>query len=685
VGEEADLLTAHVTPRSLIVSYCLGAVLTFITVAISSSRVSRLNIVAAVRGTDDVHARETKRRTHWLWVALGLPALVIPPLGIWLLLRKGFGLPNAWVWGPIGILAGAFLLFLGQSNNSLFFFSMGMSLVPLALAGIVRYLGAPARAVWSAVGGYLAVYWLMPNELHEALFGTLDGNIEMFVLSGIMIVIGLTLLIVFNARFLTGLFTRSGDASRAYAATVGLVVAAVVSAAAAALLGDRGNGVGQVLYMVAGLLVFAGVLAFAAARFPKLGPALKMGVAYPIANRFRTGMTIAMFSLIVFSIVVMSTLTANFSAIYAGDEAKGGWDVIAESSRTNPVPDLVAALNEEGSFDTSQIQVAARASSQEVSSEVRQAGREKWENYPVRAADDTFFAANEAKLDMRARGYETDEAVYEAVRTTPGLAVMDAMPIPSDDFGSTGWQVKGIEAGDEVFEPFQVEMRDPVTGKAATVTVIGVFSSKLPWGLMSGIYTNAATFTPVFGEPDARTTFLRLAPGTDGEAAAKGIKAALLTKGVQTLSLQERIDTDAAESKGFTRIFQLFMGLGLFVGIAALGVIAFRSVVERRQQIGMLRAIGYQRGTVALTFLFESSFIALMGILSGVVGAAILSRNLMTSEDFAGTSTTGFDFFIPWDEVVAFVAIAYVFSLLLTWWPSRGAAKVPVAEALRYE
>ena len=57
----------------------------------------------------------------------------------------------------------------------------------------------------------------------------------------------------------------------------------------------------------------------------------------------------------------------------------------------------------------------------------------------------------------------------------------------------------------------------------------------------------------------------------------------------------------------------------------------------------------------------------------------------MTSDDFTGTSTSGFEFFIPWAEVVTFVVVAYVFSLLLTWWPSRGAAKVPVAEALRYE
>ena len=76
------------------------------------------------------------------------------------------------------------------------------------------------------------------------------------------------------------------------------------------------------------------------------------------------------------------------------------------------------------------------------------------------------------------------------------------------------------------------------------------------------------------------------------------------------------------------------MGLGLFVGVAAVGVIAFRTVVERRQQIGMLRAIGYTRGMIGLTFLIESAFIAFMGVLSGVVFALILARQLIT-EQFA--------------------------------------------------
>jgi ABC-type antimicrobial peptide transport system permease subunit len=56
----------------------------------------------------------------------------------------------------------------------------------------------------------------------------------------------------------------------------------------------------------------------------------------------------------------------------------------------------------------------------------------------------------------------------------------------------------------------------------------------------------------------------------------------------------------------------------------------------------------------------------------------------MTSADFTAEAR-GFEFFIPWTEVILFIIVAYAFSLLLTWWPSRGAARVPIAEALRYE
>jgi ABC-type antimicrobial peptide transport system permease subunit len=78
----------------------------------------------------------------------------------------------------------------------------------------------------------------------------------------------------------------------------------------------------------------------------------------------------------------------------------------------------------------------------------------------------------------------------------------------------------------------------------------------------------------------------------------------------------------------------------------------------------------------------ESAFVALMGILSGVVGGVIVSRNLFTTGQFSGE---GVDFTMPWAEVMIFVVLAFVVSLFMTWWPSRSAAQVPVADALRYE
>jgi len=44
--------------------------------------------------------------------------------------------------------------------------------------------------------------------------------------------------------------------------------------------------------------------------------------------------------------------------------------------------------------------------------------------------------------------------------------------------------------------------------------------------------------------------------------------------------------------------------------------------VERRQQVGMLRAIGYQPEMVALSFVLEASFIALVGIGLGTLPAS---------------------------------------------------------------
>ena len=678
LGSEFDFISANVTVTSVVVSYCLGVSLTFVTVVLAAMKVSSVNIVSAIRGTPEDDTPEPRKSVSWLALAAGIPAMVVPPLGVWLFFRKGLGISWTWILAPLGILLGAFAIMIssGGGGMSEFLFSFGFSVIPLSLAAIATHHRAPARVIWTVVGAVLGAYWLSPWNIGEKVLGTeLEGDIEMFVLSGIMVVVSFTLIIVFNARLLTLLF-RGENGHRYYVPAAG-ALAAVAAVAGGVAIGDAADGIGQLMYLVAGLFALVAAFSWAAVRFPRLAPALKMGVAYPLSNRFRTGMTIAMFSLIVFSLTTFSAVNANFEALVTGEDGDGGYDVVVTVNDGDTVTTLREELEAAHAPVAADIVATADVSTYNGSQSARQ-GDGEWTTYPVLAASDGFLAAG-TRLDSRGIGYASDDAALEAVRTDPALALIDAAAV--DGFNMYDFAVDA-DVEDETFEPFTLSVRNDSTGEVTDLTIVGVWSSRAPNKFTSGIYMNTAAYTGAFGAPAFDRTFIRLADGVGSQDGARAIESALATSGVQAESVRELIDESSAQDRAFTRMFQAFMALGLFVGIAALGVIAFRSVVERRQQIGMLRAIGYQTESISLTFVLESTFVALMGILSGVVGGVIVSRNLFTTGQFSGE---GIEFTMPWGEVMLFVGLAFAFSLLMTWWPSRNAASVPVADALRYE
>lgn len=142
------------------------------------------------------------------------------------------------------------------------------------------------------------------------------------------------------------------------------------------------------------------------------------------------------------------------------------------------------------------------------------------------------------------------------------------------------------------------------------------------------------------------------------------------------------MNQSTAAQIGINNLLQGFMALGLLVGIAALGVISARAVVERRQQIGMLRALGFQKGMVALSFLLESSFISGLGILLGVGLGLWLAWDLVT---WLARTNPSFVFAPPWLQILGIAVGAYLFSLVTPVLPARQASQVQPAEALRYE
>lgn len=406
-------------------------------------------------------------------------------------------------------------------------------------------------------------------------------------------------------------------------------------------------------------------------------------------------MTLAMFGLIIFALVVMSVLNTTFGKAFTSDATLGGWDVAAAANSNNPVGDFKGAVQQAGAVNTNDwTALGVNHIVREQQTQVRLVGAPDFKQYTVRGVDGAFADHSTFKFQTRAVGYDSDRAVWDALKRDPTLAVIDASATAQQGgFGPNSdkrFVLTGVKADDKTMQPVPVEFRDQRTGASAQVKIIAVLDQtmNISDGLgigdnAAGLLTNDATFQQVF-PPDRQTTayFVALKTPAESSAVKFAIKAALVRNGVQAIDLRDELQKSQQQSQGFLYLLQGFLGIGLFVGIAALGVIALRSVVERRQQIGMLRALGYQRGMVSASFLIESLFIAVTGVIVGVATGMVLSRNLIASGN-AGAQANSM--VVPYGQIALFVIIALVAAFVMTVIPARRASRVPIAEALRYE
>ena len=587
-----------VTARSLVIAYALGVLLTFVVVALSAWRVSVLTIASAVRNLPEPPRVRTRRR---------------------------------WLGSSLGLLLGAFLVVTGIQGAQALPFMLGVSLALVALARLSRLVGVPDRVAYTAGGLALVLFWLLPFDTWNVI-ADFSMDMSVFLVGGLLLVVGATWTIMYNAPLLLG------------------------------------------------------ALAWSLGRVRALAPVLQLSIAYPLRSLFRTGVTLAMFTLVVFTLVVGTTIAGSFTnALDDVDLFGGGFEVRAVSAPASPVRDEAALLRAAGSG------VRVAAGQAVVPLEARQSGTGRgFETYPVAGLDDAFLETTTYGFSAIADGYGSAEDVWRALREGRGLAVIDPIVAPRRDNWGVGavlpdFQVTGFYLEDGRFKPFPLDVRDQQTGQAERLTVIGVLSDTIP-ELMWGISTSTRTLEGLIGARATPTVhWLDLEPGTDARATAAALESALLAYGLEAEALEETLADSVATSKTFNYIVEGFMALGLVVGVAALGVISARAVVERRQQIGVLRSIGFQRRMIQAAFLIESSFVALTAIVVGtLLGLAIAWSVLSdTAQQAAWRNTLTMD--VPWPTLALSFAVVYGVALLTTLAPALRAARVVPAEALRYQ
>jgi putative ABC transport system permease protein len=574
----------HFETESLILGFSIGVIITFLTVLLASWVVSRLNIVRAIRSIPEPVG--------------GKPSLKLLVVSFLLIV--------------IGIL----LTYQGyvQLSGGLFYTGPCLFLLGGGLAATRWFRPRIAYSVSSA----LILFWtLAPIEW----VSDMESGMEMFVLSGLFLVLAAILLLMMNSSLLLRILTR--------------------------ILASRRRTV----------------------------PVMRIALSYPMKKRFRTGMTLAMFALIIFTVTVIamiSSFQANSVESTFLEEA-GGYDIIGLGNPNNPIPDIKRSIASSptlaGGFDE-----VSSLSWNRVPAYAKDKGPDTSFTNNMYGADDDFLDNNDFTFHSIMEGYDSPKEVWDALRTNPTKIVVDGTVGTTMEYGPEMIGGLSADVGDEVIIQHQ---SGPIN-----MTIIGIMDQSL---FFQGMIVSNDTATQLFGHQSPFAYFFT-ASDSDPENVrdlTKDLRREFI--GLSTVNIKGIISDFLEIASSIMNLFQVYLGLGLVVGIAGLGIITVRSVVERTNEIGVMRAIGYKRKMIRNTFILEISFISVLGITVGVLLGVALSYYIYG--DFFGETGSFSDFLslIPYVNLILITLIALIFTLLATISSAFRASRIIPAEALRFK
>jgi putative ABC transport system permease protein len=580
-------LAFHVTPISILNGFAMGFLIALVTVALTSIRISRINIIAAIRDLPNEGGRKLKRR--WV-VAATLAAALFGALSAQAIAgNEGVG---SYLFPSLAVLAACPLLVRLASKRWVY---SGASLVVLA---------------WG-----LAANTIRPHILD-------DGSTATFIVMGTVLTFSAVFLVSQNQDLITRLFRP---------------------------LINR----------------------------PTLGGlASRLAVAYPVARRFRTGAILIMYSLVVFTLVLITVLGSLIGSTVDTEvaNASGGFGMRAKFNPSAQLGDPVKAFTS-GPFAG---KVDAVAPLRVAPAKVTDLGSfTEPQDVTVVGADRALLDTGVFKLSKRLARFGDDQAAWRAALSDSRYVIMEQY------LGQDGGPAAITYAPGDT-----LTLTDPRTGKAEQKTIAGIIQSAFSF---YGVGDNAFASPIILGDAATREQFgqgakvsaalLKPASGVSEQSLAAELQGQFLPQGLVATRVRASVEQNFAANRSFFQLMQGFLALGLLVGIAGLGVVMVRAVRERRRNIGVLRALGFQARTVQRAFLTESSFVALEGILLGTALGVVTTYLLFQNDPSFDNASIGFP--IPWASIAVLVAATALASLAATAWPARKASRIRPAVALR--
>ena len=137
------------------------------------------------------------------------------------------------------------------------------------------------------------------------------------------------------------------------------------------------------------------------------------------------------------------------------------------------------------------------------------------------------------------------------------------------------------------------------------------------------LLSSEENFLAHFPEADGFRFFLIDTPAASVDAAKELLEGRLADFGLDVQSTSEKLAGYHRVENAYLSTFQMLGGLGLVLGTFGLAVVLLRNVLERRRELALLRAVGYETRHFSLMIAAENGLLLFLGLLTGSLAALV--------------------------------------------------------------
>ena len=164
-------------------------------------------------------------------------------------------------------------------------------------------------------------------------------------------------------------------------------------------------------------------------------------------------------------------------------------------------------------------------------------------------------------------------------------------------------------------------------------------------------------------------------PASNKNEVSELLQAQLKDLGLDLTPAATRLAEFNSVTNTYLTVFMALGGLGVLIGTFGLGIVLLRNMLDRKQELALLLAMGFRKSQVFLLIFSENLFLLLTGLIIGILAALIGILPSLLSPAFT----------IPGSFMFLLIGVIFLSGLIWIWLPTKQLLKGELMVGLRNE